>query len=100
MEIPNLSKREAQILELLVGEPDGMYGLEMVRASAELKRGTVYPTLNRMAEKGLVESHKEDRGSEGGLPRRVFTVTGLGQRTWKAYVAAQRIMAGEEAWAT
>lgn len=100
MELPNLSKREAQILELLVGEPDGMYGLEMVRTSSELKRGTVYVTLNRMAEKGLVESRREDRGSEGGLSRRVFTVTGLGQRTWKAYVTAQRIMAGEEAWAT
>lgn len=92
------SDKEAIILQLLTSDPDGMYGLEMVRESDQLKRGTVYVTLNRMAEKGLVESRQEDRGSEGGLPRRVFTITGKGRRTFRAYLAAQS--AAQEAWST
>ena len=59
-EIPKLSKKEAVILDLLVNQ-GSMYGLEMIRASDELKRGTVYVTLGRMAEKGYVESNLEDR---------------------------------------
>lgn len=101
-DIPSLSAKEAVILQLLMDEPDGMYGLQMVRESDELKRGTVYTTLNRMAEKGLVESRREDRGGEGGLPRRVFTVTGTGVRTLKAHEMAEKAkrQVFEEGWAT
>lgn len=77
-EIPKLSKKEVVILDLLVNQ-DRMYGLEMVRASDELKRGTVYVTLSRMAEKGYVESKLED-APESGVARRVYQVTGHGKR--------------------
>lgn len=90
------SDKEVVILHMLKNDPDGMYGLEMVRESDELKRGTVYVTLNRMAEKGFVESRQEDRGAEGGLPKRVFSITGTGRRALRAYVAQQRAV--QEAW--
>ena len=77
-EIPKLSKKEAVILHLLVNQ-GSMYGLEMIRASDELKRGTVYVTLGRMAEKGYVESNLED-APEGGVARRVYQATGHGKR--------------------
>ena len=76
--MPRLSTKEAIILDLLVNQ-GSMYGLEMIRASDELKRGTVYVTLGRMAEKGYVESYLED-APEGGVARRVYRATGLGQR--------------------
>ena len=77
-EIPKLSTKEAVILDLLVNQ-GSMYGLEMIRANGELKRGTVYVTLGRMAEKGYVESCLED-APEGGVARRVYQATGHGQR--------------------
>ena len=77
-EIPKLSKKEAVILHLLVSQ-GSMYGLEMIRASNELKRGTVYVTLGRMAEKGYVESNLED-APESRVARRVYRATGYGKR--------------------
>lgn len=104
MEIPRLSAKEEAILKLLVSKPDGMYGLEFVVASKELKRGTVYVTLTRMAEKGYVTSELVDRGSEGGLPRRVFKVTGHGARVLDFHLrtkaAARDAFGGEEVLAT
>ncbi len=76
--MPRLSTKEAVILDLLVNQ-GSMYGLEMIRASDELKRGTVYVTLGRMAEKGYVESHLEN-APEGGVARRVYQATGHGKR--------------------
>jgi PadR family transcriptional regulator, regulatory protein PadR len=76
---------EVAILELLSGKE--MYGLEMVKASDRLKRGTIYVTLNRMEEKGLVKSRVvEESGLTAG--RRIYGMTGHGQR---AYVAWQRM---------
>lgn len=61
-----------------------MYGLEMVKASGgKLKRGTVYVTLNRMVDKGLLDSAAEDE-SLPGLPRRKYSITGHGFRVLHA----------------
>ncbi|HEX9930333.1 MAG TPA: helix-turn-helix transcriptional regulator [Pyrinomonadaceae bacterium] len=82
---PKLSHKEFVILEMLIGKGE-MYGLEMVEASeGELKRGTIYVTLQRMAEKGFVESREEARPQpEIGIPRRVYKATGLGERMFRA----------------
>lgn len=81
--MPTLSAKERTILDLLISSGE-MYGLEMVKASKELKRGTVYVTLGRMADKGFVES-KTRESEEGGPPRRVYRATGLGQRVFQAW---------------
>lgn len=93
-ELPPLPRKEALILEMLVESRQELYGLEMVEASkGELKRGTIYVTLQRMTEKGLIESKAEPRPApEVGIPRRVYRVTGYGQRVWAAYRAARSAM--------
>ncbi len=89
MSIPRLSPTEQHILELLIANGD-MYGLEMVKASGHLKRGTVYVTLNRMeSEKGLVESYAQKDPHESGMARRRYHVTGHGQRVLAAWQLAQ-----------
>jgi len=94
MQIPRLSQKEALILGMLTSRGE-MYGLEMVKASeGELKRGTVYVTLGRMAEKGYVESREID-ALEGGSPRRVFRATGHGARVLRAWELAGAAMAWE-----
>jgi DNA-binding PadR family transcriptional regulator len=96
-EVPSLSRKEALILEMLVGGGRELYGLEMVDASnGELKRGTIYVTLQRMEDKGLIESRQEARTApEVGIPRRMYRVTGYGQRVFSAYQAVHSILRTE-----
>jgi DNA-binding PadR family transcriptional regulator len=99
MDYPRLPAKEAEVLRLLIANGE-MYGLELVKSSADLKRGTVYVILSRMADKGYVNSRLEEVGQGGGPPRRVFTVTGLGARVYHALQTAARVFAaGEGAWA-
>ena len=57
--LPTVSAKERIVLELLVSS-GAKYGLQLVDESrGRLKRGTVYVTLGRMEQKGLVESHHE-----------------------------------------
>lgn len=87
--IVKLSEKEFLILGLLIGRGE-MFGLGLVEASdGELKRGTVYVTLQRMVEKGLLESWEEERTiPEIGIARRMYRATGLGERIYKAQCAA------------
>ena len=88
MEIPRLSPKEALILRLLIGSGE-MYGLELVNASSgELKRGTVYVTLGRMADKGYVESRAVPQDDGSGMPKRLFKATGYGARVLNAWELA------------
>lgn len=86
-QLPRISRVEAEILGLLRSKE--MYGLELVKESSILKRGTVYVTLERMADKGYVKSREAERAPhESGLPRRIYSITGLGQRALAAAEAA------------
>jgi len=78
-EFPKLSRKEFTVLGMLIGRGE-MFGLEMVEASqGELKRGTIYVTLQRMGDKGYIESREEPRlMPEIGIPRRKYLATGLG----------------------
>ena len=68
-----------------------MYGLELIETSGgKLKRGSIYVTLQRMSQKGLVESKEEARTApEIGIPRRIYTVSGFGARVLRAYEIAE-----------
>ncbi|HLL47389.1 MAG TPA: helix-turn-helix transcriptional regulator [Longimicrobiaceae bacterium] len=96
MDIPNLSSKEAEILQLLVAHGE-MYGLELVKNSESLKRGTVYVTLSRMGDKGFVESRQVEPADGSGPPKRIYRATGLGARVLRANTAARAAM--ETAWA-
>jgi PadR family transcriptional regulator, regulatory protein PadR len=92
-EFPSLSGIESLIIEMLI-ENREMFGLEMVDAAAgEIKRGTIYVTLSRMTEKGLVESREEPRKEpEIGNARRKYKVTTYGERIFKAQELALRFL--------
>lgn len=88
MSYPRLSSVEQVILDQLRSGRE-MFGLEMVKASdGRLKRGTVYVTLNRMTEKGLVTSRQEKNPADPGMARRLYEITGHGQRVLNAVDAA------------
>ena len=88
-EFPKLSRKEFKVLELLIAKGE-MFGLEMVEASqGELKRGTIYVTLQRMGDKGYTESREEPREHpEIGIARRKYWATGLGERVYQTNVKA------------
>ena len=82
---PFAAETELLILRMLKDDPDGMYGLELVKASNnKLKRGTVYVTLGRLEEKGFVRSRRERKERHPGLPRPRYSLTGLGQKALDA----------------
>lgn len=87
-----LSPIEYEILDLLRAGRE-LYGLEMVKASKRLKRGTVYVTLDRMGDKGLVESRQQDADGLPGMPRRLYKITGYGARALNAHEAAEAAFA-------
>lgn len=92
---PRISNKEFLILEMLQAEGE-LYGLDMVKKSnGRLKRGTVYSTLMRMGEKGLVESRQEERKGEPGIPRRLYKMTGHGARALSAMQMARSMMSGK-----
>lgn len=92
--VPSLSAKEAVVLELLLASlTKEMYGLEMVASSGkQLKRGTVYVTLDRMEDKGYVKSRQEDaQPNASGIPRRLYQVTGYGQRAFEIWQMAREL---------
>jgi DNA-binding PadR family transcriptional regulator len=95
--LPTLSNKERLILnQLVAGGPK--YGLQMVDdARGALKRGTVYVTLGRMEQKGLIESRHETAPSAGALPRRMYRATAYGRRVLDAWSAVARALAMEGA---
>ncbi|HEY0461543.1 MAG TPA: helix-turn-helix transcriptional regulator [Pyrinomonadaceae bacterium] len=98
-EFPKLSRKEMLILEMLIGKGE-MFGLEMVETSeGELKRGTIYVTLQRMGDKGYIESREEPRSlPEIGIPRRKYSATGLGEKVYQTNLKAQEFFNSELVW--
>lgn len=83
----NLTKLEEEILSLLQGQM--LYGLQISQAFEDisggrrsLSIGTLYPTLSRLEEKGLVTSYMKERPDDdkGGARRKYFKITRLGSR--------------------
>ena len=98
-EFPKLSSKEFKILQLLISNGE-MFGLEMIEESeGELKRGTIYVTLQRMGDKGYIESREEPRElPEIGIPRRKYLATGLGERVYQTNVKAHEFFHSDFAW--
>jgi DNA-binding PadR family transcriptional regulator len=80
------SAKEALILSLLA-KHGSLYGLELVNLSGNaLKRGTVYVTLSRMQDKGLVRCVADDQAQgHPGLPRPQYRITAAGERALMAH---------------
>lgn len=91
--LPRLSRKEEFVLATLINSGRELFGLELVEASGgELKRGTVYVTLQRMEEKGFIDSRREARPApEIGIPLRLYKPTGFGERVFQAYQSRQHL---------
>ncbi|WP_276122623.1 PadR family transcriptional regulator [Pararhizobium qamdonense] len=89
----NVPDIQFEILDLLVGN-NGMYGLEMVKASTKLKRATIYVHLGRLEDKNWLRSEAEQVPGESGMARRRYYLTGEGQRAHSAARAAQNAFTG------
>ena len=83
-----LSSLDEDILTALLGRE--MYGLQILdvlnldRPIETLGFGSLYPALNRLEKKGLVDWRWGDATEEtGGARRKYFKVNGLGERTLK-----------------
>ena len=82
--VTKLSLTEAVIAHLLKQSATPLFGLELVRRSPpdiQLKKGTIYVTLERMEKKGLLTSELEVEPPpdlvKGAyyVPRRMYTLT-------------------------
>lgn len=98
MAYPRLSEKEKMILEALVNHGE-LYGLQMVDIIPGLKRGTVYVTLGRMEDKGFVTGREVKEPQWAGMPRRLYKITGQGQRVLQALMAYENALRGKLAHA-
>lgn len=88
-EFPALSGKEFLIMEML-GQNGQMFGLEMVDSSdGDLKKGTIYVTLGRMIDKGLVFQADPE---EGDGARVMYSATDWGKRVFKAQEIALKYL--------
>lgn len=91
-----LSRPEQNVIGQLIGREK--YGLELVADSdGALKRNAVYVLLGRMEDKGLIEGREEAApAGASGPPRRMYRVTGHGQRVLAAYEAGMAVLRGAQ----
>lgn len=84
-QLPPLSALEEDILTVLLGRT--LYGLQISKAIDEasggqqtLKVGSLYPSLHRLENKGLVSSYmgSAEPDSRGGNRRKYYQITGKG----------------------
>jgi DNA-binding PadR family transcriptional regulator len=82
------------ILHLSARDPESAYGSAIreeieTRAGRAVPRGSIYVTLDRLEDKGLLVSREGGSSAERGeRPRRLFKVTPAGIRAVKASVRA------------
>src|SRR5690349_8961268 len=92
-----LGEFEHLVLLAILRLDDGAYGVTIrrelaIRAGREVAPGALYTTLDRLEDKGLVESRLGDRTAErGGRAKRYYSVTKKG---FRAISAAQRALRG------
>ena len=87
MKLP--SGNEVEVLWLLAGGRE-LYGLEMIkRSKGTLKRNSIYVVLGRMEDQGFIKGREVKEKGTPGMPRRLYRITGLGQRALAAREAAQ-----------
>lgn len=93
-----ISAIDEDLLTVLLGRE--LYGLEILDQlnldrPGELKFGSLYPALNRLEKKGLVDWKWGDQIEEsGGARRKYYKVTGLGAKTLRTVQQYRASLAG------
>lgn len=93
-ELPQLTTSERCVLNLLLAGEDEKFGLQLVAESeGTLARSSIYVVLDRMQQKGLIESRAEEKVPDRpGIPRRMYKATGKGayamtlHRQWSEFL--------------
>jgi PadR family transcriptional regulator, regulatory protein PadR len=83
------SRSTAKVLNAFIEEPSrDHYGFGLMRSTG-VKSGSLYPILERLERIGWIEGHDEviDEKAEGRPKRRLYRLTGLGEREAKIAVA-------------
>lgn len=81
-----MAPKDLKVLRLLMDNPKGLYGSEIVALSdGFVGRGTVYTLLARLVEKGLVREMEEPPTQALQMARTRHFVTGEGQRAVHSY---------------
>ncbi|MGW6917339.1 PadR family transcriptional regulator [Kitasatospora sp. NPDC054939] len=80
MSTPRMTKPTIGVLEVLLSatDDDPAWGLKIC-VEADLGSGTVYPILERLSERGWVESWAETEPHPSRPPRRFYQLTGAGR---------------------
>jgi len=87
--------KEILVLHILRDSPQGMYGLAVSKASdGKLGQAAVYVTLSRMESKGFVKRRVPAAEDHPGLPRPLYRITALGERSLRAADAARLVLQG------
>ncbi|MGW3105215.1 PadR family transcriptional regulator [Streptomyces sp. NPDC001100] len=86
-----LTKPTIAVLEALLAATDDSpaWGLSICR-DADLGPGTVYPILDRLAERGWITSHEEAGPHPGRPARRYYELTGAGRQQSTQALEARR----------
>ncbi|WAZ20148.1 helix-turn-helix transcriptional regulator [Streptomyces cinnabarinus] len=87
-----LTKPTIAVLETLISATDDApaWGLSICR-DADLGPGTVYPILDRLAERGWVASREETAPHPGRPARRFYELTGTGRLQANQALEARRV---------
>ncbi len=79
------SRKELTVMRLLRDNGNNLYGLELVTLSnGELKQGSIYVFLDRLQQKGFVESKVPKNSEHPGIPRPRYRLNALGERALAA----------------
>lgn len=81
-----MAPKDLKVLRLLMDNPRGLYGSEIVALSdGFVGRGTVYTLLSRLVEKGLVREVEEPPTQALQMARTRHFITGEGQRSVREF---------------
>lgn len=84
-----ISPQTLEILSLLSRTPDDWrYGYDLSRET-ELKSGTLYPILMRLADRGWLETRWE-HADQTGKPRHIYRLTAEGQKAARKLLAIHK----------
>lgn len=89
--LPRLTKPTIAVLEVLLqATPDNPAWGFSICHDADLGSGTVYPILDRLAERGWITSHTETGPHPGRPARRYYELTSAGRQQATAALDARR----------
>lgn len=105
-ERPSLGQFEQLVLTAILKLADGAYGVTIHRGVEELmaprscQLGAVYATLDRLEDKGLIESWlSEPTAQRGGRSRRHYRLSAAGAEALKdAAATSKRLYEAVEQW--